>query len=70
MAGEIGVMSLEYAGASKMKALRPTWRVRLLVAMAIGDMTKLEAVFLAVSSRLASVCFTPRARDSGRDGYV
>lgn len=70
MADNIAVMSLEYAGVRKMKALRPDWRVGLLAATAIGDMTILEADFLAVSTRLASVHFIRRARAAGRDVYV
>ena len=67
---QIAVMSLDYASVRKIKALRPNWRVGLLAATALGDLTRLEADFLAVSSRLASVDLIRRARRTGRDVYV
>ncbi len=70
MTEDMAIMSLDYAGVRKMKALRPEWRVGLLAATAIGDMTRLEADFLAVSSGLASVHFVRRARAADRDVYV
>jgi glycerophosphoryl diester phosphodiesterase len=70
MAADIAVMSLNYDGVRKMKVLRPGWRVGLLAATAIGDMTRLEADFLAVSTGLASVHFVRRARAADRDVYV
>lgn len=70
MAEDIAVMSLDYPAVRKMKALRPHWRVGLLAATAVGDMTELEADFLAVSSGLATVHFFRRARNAHRDVYV
>ena len=51
-------------------ALRPNWRVGLLAATAIGDMTRLEADFLAVNTGMATTDFIRRARKAGRDVYV
>ena len=70
MAGSIAVMSLKYPAVQKMKALRPHWRVGLLAATAIGDMTRLEADFLAVNTGMATSDFIRRARKAGRDVYV
>jgi len=67
---DMAVMSLKYAAVKKMKALRPGWRVGLLAATAIGDMTRLEADFLAVNQGLATVDFIRRAGAVGRDVYV
>jgi glycerophosphoryl diester phosphodiesterase len=63
-------MSLDREMVRKMKALRPTWRVGLLVAKAIGDLTELKADFLAVEARMASRSFVRRAHDAGQDVYV
>ena len=54
-------MSLDHDMVRKMKALRPSWRVGLLVAKAIGDLTELKADFLAVEARMA----TRRVRAAG-----
>jgi glycerophosphoryl diester phosphodiesterase len=70
MADRVAVMSLDHPSAARMKALRPDWRVGLLAATAIGDLTRLEADFLAVSSRLASAALIGRARAKGHDVYV
>jgi glycerophosphoryl diester phosphodiesterase len=70
MTGSIAVMSLKYPAVQKMKALRPHWRVGLLAATAIGNLTQLEADFLAVNTRLATSAFIRRARKAGRDVYV
>ena len=70
MADDIAIMSLKYPAVQKMKALRPKWRVGLLTATAIGDLTRLEADFLAVNAGMASADFIRRARKAGRDVYV
>jgi glycerophosphoryl diester phosphodiesterase len=70
MTGSIAVMSLKYPAVQKMKALRPHWRVGLLAATAIGDLTQLEADFLAVNTGIATSDLIRRARKAGRDVYV
>lgn len=70
MVGRIAVMSLDHPSAARMKALRPDWRVGLLAATAIGDLTRLDADFLAVSTHLATPALMRRARAAGRDVYV
>ncbi len=70
MTGRIAVMSLKYPAVQKMKALRPHWRVGLLAATAIGDLTQLEADFLAVNTGIATSDLIRRARKAGRDVYV
>jgi glycerophosphoryl diester phosphodiesterase len=63
-------MSLDRAMVSKMKAVRPSWRVGLLVAKAIGDLTELNADFLAVEARMATRGFVRRAHGAGQDVYM
>jgi glycerophosphoryl diester phosphodiesterase len=53
-----------------MKALRPTWRVGILVAKAMGDLTELKADFLAVEARMASRRFVRRAHRANQDVYI
>ena len=70
MADQCEFMSLDHAMARKLKELRPSWRVGLLVAKAMGDLTELRADFLAVESRLASRRFVRRAHRAGQDVYI
>lgn len=63
-------MSLDRNMVRKMKALRPSWRVGLLVAKAIGDLTELKADFLAVEARMATRQFVQRAHAVGQDVYI
>ncbi len=70
MTDSIAVMSLKYPMVQKTKALRPHWRVGLLVTTAIGDLTRLEADFLAVNAGMATSDFIRHARTAGRDVYV
>lgn len=70
MTDSIAVMSLRYPMVQNMKALRPHWRVGLLATTAIGDLTRLEADFLAVSAGMATSDFIRHARKAGRDVYV
>jgi glycerophosphoryl diester phosphodiesterase len=70
MTDSIAVMSLKYPMVQKMKALRPHWRVGLLATTAIGDLTRLEADFLAVNAGMATSGFIQRARKAGQDVFV
>ncbi len=63
-------MSLDLEMVRKMKALRPSWRVGLLVAKAMGDLTELKADFLAVEARMATRGFVRRAHRAGQDVYI
>jgi glycerophosphoryl diester phosphodiesterase len=64
------IMSLEYAGIKKIRELRPDWIIGLLSAQAIGDLTRLDADFLAVSTRLANSSFIRSAQAAGKQVYV
>ena len=63
-------MSLDHGMARKLKELRPAWRVGLLVAKSIGDLTELKADFLAVEARMATRRFVRQAHSAGQDVYV
>ena len=63
-------MSLDHEMVRKMKTLRPAWRVGLLVAKAMGDLTELNADFLAVEARMATRRFIRRAHEAGQDVYI
>jgi glycerophosphoryl diester phosphodiesterase len=70
MADQCEFMSLDHEMMHKLKALRPSWRVGILVAKAIGDLTELNADFLAVEARMASRRFIRRAHRAGQDVYI
>ncbi|MXU66509.1 glycerophosphodiester phosphodiesterase [Oceanomicrobium pacificus] len=70
MVDHVMLMSLKYEGVQKMKALRPDWQVGLLAATAIGDLSGLEADFLAVNSGIASPGFIRRAHAAGKPVLV
>ena len=63
-------MSLDHEMVRRMKALRPSWKVGLLVAKAMGDLTELKADFLAVEARMATRRFIRRAHNAGQDVYI
>jgi glycerophosphoryl diester phosphodiesterase len=70
MASDVAVMSLDYAGVLRMRALRPDWAIGLLSATAIGDLTRLDADFLAVNRGMATPAFVRHAQDNGKQLYV
>lgn len=70
MTDSVAVMSLDHASAARMKALRPDWRVGVLAATALGDLARLDADFLAVSTRLAAAPLIRRARRAEKPVYV
>jgi glycerophosphoryl diester phosphodiesterase len=63
-------MSLDHAMARKLKELRPSWRVGLLVAKSIGDLTQLPGDFVAVEARMATRSFIRQMHRAGKDVYV
>ena len=70
MASDVVIMSLKLEGVEKFQALRPDWTVGLLSAVALGDLTRLDVDFLAVSSRLATPYFVRAAHKAGKKVYV
>jgi glycerophosphoryl diester phosphodiesterase len=63
-------MSLDHAMVQRLKTLRPNWRVGVLVAKAVGDLTDLEADFLAVEARMATRRFIRRAHRAGQEVFI
>ncbi|MEM9659281.1 MAG: glycerophosphodiester phosphodiesterase, partial [Planctomycetota bacterium] len=70
MQDQIVLMSLKYDAVKKMKSLRPEWTVGLLTATSVGDLTQMEADFLAVNTGLVDGAFIRRAHRSGKDVYA
>ena len=64
------IMSLEYAGIQKVRALRPDWNVGLLTARAVGDLTRLDADFLAVNMAMARPALVKATHAAGKELYV
>jgi glycerophosphoryl diester phosphodiesterase len=70
MQNDCEYMSLDHDMVRSMKALRPSWRVGVLVAKAMGDLTELKVDFLAVEARMASRRLIRRAHRAGQDVYA
>ena len=70
MVSETAIMSLKYGAVKKLRELRPDWKVGLLSATAIGDLTSLDADFLAVAMGMASAGFVRRSHAAGKKVYV
>lgn len=70
MEQEVIVMSLKPAVVKRMKALRPAWMVGLLMSVAVGDASTLEADFLAVNARFISRALVRRAHKVGKKVYA
>ncbi|MEJ2514146.1 MAG: glycerophosphodiester phosphodiesterase [Gammaproteobacteria bacterium] len=70
MGDQVAVMSLKYEGIRRIRALRPDWTVGLLSARALGDLTRLDADFLAVNTGMARPGFVRRAHGAGKQVFV
>ena len=70
MTDNISVMSLKLPIVEKMQELRPRWRTGILAARAIGDLSKLDADFIAVNTGQASVGLVKRSAAEGKKLYV
>ena len=70
MADQILLMSFEYDRIAEAKAFRPEWTMGLLVAVALGDVLRLEADFYAVPTSLATRRFIQAAHRRGREVHV
>jgi glycerophosphoryl diester phosphodiesterase len=70
VASSVAVMSLEYTGIQKIRALRPDWTVGLLSAVAVGDLTSAHADFLAVNMSMATPGFVRKAHNAGKQVFV
>jgi glycerophosphoryl diester phosphodiesterase len=70
MAGQTAVMSLELDAVRKMKALRPDWKVGLLMSVSAGNLQSSGADFLAVNARFATRRFVRSAHLQGMKVFV
>jgi glycerophosphoryl diester phosphodiesterase len=70
MTDQVAIMSLKYEGIQKIRELRPDWTIGLLSAKALGDLTRLDADFLAVNMGMARAGFLRRARRAGKPVFV
>lgn len=66
MENEIVVMSLKPEAVAQVKRERPDWQVGLLAAAALTDLSRVEADFLAVHSRMITAGFVRRIHRSGK----
>lgn len=70
MASDVVAMSLKKNGVTKLKALRPDWKVGLLMSVSAGNLKKVEADFLAVNARFASRNLIRTGHRAGKEVYV
>jgi len=68
MTDQVALMSLKYPAVQKMKALRPDWDVGVLAATAIGDLSELDADFVAAG--LATARLAKRVQAQGKKLFV
>ena len=66
VADEVVLMSLDARAVRQAKSLRPDWKVGQLTAVAVGDLTRIEADFLAVHSGNLGPVLVRRAHASGK----
>ena len=66
MENNIVIMSLRPEAVTQVKAERPDWQVGLLAAAALTDLTRVEADFLAVHSKMVTRGFVRRTHGSGK----
>jgi len=66
MVKKVKLMSLDNRAVTQAKTLRPEWQVGQLTAVNLGDLTRVEADFLAIHSNAASSSFIGRTHDSGK----
>ena len=69
MADQIVVMSLNHEGVRKTSQIRPDWTYGILNAVAIGDLTRLEADFLAPTAKTANLSMIRRTHRRGMKIY-
>ncbi len=66
MVNQVKIMSLDGRAVAQTKTLRPGWQVGQLTAVSLGDLTRIEADFIAIHSGNATASFVARAHDSGK----
>ncbi len=70
MAQRVQFMSLKSDAVTKMKELRPDWKVGQLLSASIGNVRKSPADFLAINAGFATPALIHSAHAAGKDVYV
>ena len=70
MASDIRVMSLDYDGLKRMKAVRPEWTTGILTSVVMGDLTRMDVDFLAVNSGMANRRFVNSSHRAGKEVFT
>ena len=70
MADQVATMSLKYPAVQKMKELKPDWTAGVLAATSIGDLARLDADFIAVSTAMVSPRLIRAAHHNNKKLYV
>ncbi len=70
MVDQVAVMSLKNAAIQKVRTLRPDWKIGLLSATAVGNLTGLDVDFLAVNTGMAKSAFVRSAHAAGKQVMV
>ena len=70
MVQDIVLMSLNYDGILKVRALRPDWKIGLLTSLMIGNVMRLDVDFLAVNARFVTRSLVKRAHGHDKEVIV
>jgi len=70
MQEQVVTMSLSGTMVARMKRLRPDWSSGLLIARAVGDVSRLPVDFLAIESKMAGRELVRTAHAAGKPVYV
>jgi len=70
MESQVVLMSLDRSGILKAKEMRPSWKMGLLTAVALGDLTRIDVDFLAVNANLATRSLIWSAHRRGKEVHV
>ena len=70
MSDQVAIMSLDYRGVEKFRALRPEWPVGVLMARGVGRIGKLDVDFVAVNAGMATRSLIRSAHAAGKRVYV
>lgn len=70
MVDDTAIMSLKYDGIQKIRELRPDWTIGLLSAIVLGNMSGLDADFLAVNMSMAKSTFIRTNQQAGKKVFV
>jgi glycerophosphoryl diester phosphodiesterase len=70
MVEDVVIMSLKLEAVDQVKKARPGWKTGLLTAASFGNLTRTNADFLAVHSRMVTPGFLNRVHRAGKDVLV